>query len=170
MAALVELPRIVQEFRAARSRPDVAVLEGFHAVKHAVRFGARLDRDHRSISETHAVDPAYGKRKVQSGRCAKRIWMPRIVVTGREDASGVPRGRDPYARAHVLKIPRVFEQDYRTRRGVKEQLSHLDLGALGDTHDPGSRCAGSQDRKDIRRDDLKLRGEASVHVGSEHRG
>lgn len=31
---------IEQRFRAARSDPDLAVLEGFHAVKHAVRFGA----------------------------------------------------------------------------------------------------------------------------------
>lgn len=31
-----------ERFRAARTRPDLAVLEGFHAVKHAMRFGADL--------------------------------------------------------------------------------------------------------------------------------
>jgi TrmH family RNA methyltransferase len=43
MAAVIQHSRIVQEFRAARRRPDLAVLEGFHAVKHALRFGATLD-------------------------------------------------------------------------------------------------------------------------------
>jgi tRNA G18 (ribose-2'-O)-methylase SpoU len=36
------LPRIEEHFRAARRDPDFAVLEGFHAVKHAIRFGAEL--------------------------------------------------------------------------------------------------------------------------------
>lgn len=40
---MVQLPPIAQEFRAARRHPDLAVLEGFHAVKHALRFGASLD-------------------------------------------------------------------------------------------------------------------------------
>jgi TrmH family RNA methyltransferase len=42
MTAGAQLPRIAQEFRAARRSPDHAVLEGFHAVKHALRFGASL--------------------------------------------------------------------------------------------------------------------------------
>jgi tRNA G18 (ribose-2'-O)-methylase SpoU len=42
MADRVQLPRIAQEFRAARRNPDLAVLAGFHAVKHALRFGASL--------------------------------------------------------------------------------------------------------------------------------
>ncbi len=33
---------LVERFRAARRDPDLAVLEGFHALKHAVRFGAEL--------------------------------------------------------------------------------------------------------------------------------
>jgi tRNA G18 (ribose-2'-O)-methylase SpoU len=36
------LRRIEEQFRAARDDPELAVLEGFHAVKHAVRFGAEL--------------------------------------------------------------------------------------------------------------------------------
>jgi TrmH family RNA methyltransferase len=43
MAAVIQHSRIVQEFRAARHKSDLAVLEGFHAVKHALRFGATLD-------------------------------------------------------------------------------------------------------------------------------
>src|SRR5204862_4048527 len=43
MAAVARLPRIAQDFRAARRNPDLAVLEGFHAVKHALRFGAAVD-------------------------------------------------------------------------------------------------------------------------------
>jgi TrmH family RNA methyltransferase len=43
MAAVVHLPRIAQEFRAVRRSPDHAVLVGFHAVKHALRFGASLE-------------------------------------------------------------------------------------------------------------------------------
>jgi TrmH family RNA methyltransferase len=35
-------PSIVEQFRAARRNPALAVLEGFHAVKHAIRFGAEL--------------------------------------------------------------------------------------------------------------------------------
>lgn len=33
---------ITERFRAARGDPELAVLEGFHAVKHALRFGAEL--------------------------------------------------------------------------------------------------------------------------------
>lgn len=34
--------RVIERFRAARRRDDLAVLEGFHAIKHALRFGAEL--------------------------------------------------------------------------------------------------------------------------------
>lgn len=33
---------VVNRYRGARSDPDLAVLEGFHAVKHALRFGAEV--------------------------------------------------------------------------------------------------------------------------------
>jgi RNA methyltransferase, TrmH family len=33
----------VAQFRAARTDPALAVLEGFHAIKHAIRFGADFD-------------------------------------------------------------------------------------------------------------------------------
>jgi TrmH family RNA methyltransferase len=36
------LRSIEEQFQAARNDPELAVLEGFHAVKHAIRFGADL--------------------------------------------------------------------------------------------------------------------------------
>lgn len=39
---VVEPSLIVEQFRAARRDPNLAVLEGVHAVKHALRFGAAL--------------------------------------------------------------------------------------------------------------------------------
>jgi TrmH family RNA methyltransferase len=41
---------VVQRFRAARRASDLALLEGFHALKHALRFGA-------DITEAVALDP-----------------------------------------------------------------------------------------------------------------
>jgi TrmH family RNA methyltransferase len=59
MAAVVQLPRIAQEFRAARRNPALAVLEGLHAVKHALRFGATLNAligtDRSEVNELAAV-------------------------------------------------------------------------------------------------------------------
>lgn len=34
---------LVTRFRAARTDPALAVLEGFHAIKHAIRFGAQIE-------------------------------------------------------------------------------------------------------------------------------
>jgi RNA methyltransferase, TrmH family len=42
---------LVRRYRAARRDPDFAVLEGFHALKHALRFGA-------AVEEAAAVEPA----------------------------------------------------------------------------------------------------------------
>jgi TrmH family RNA methyltransferase len=42
---------VVQRYRAARRDPGIALLEGFHALKHALRFGAEL-------REAVAADPA----------------------------------------------------------------------------------------------------------------
>jgi TrmH family RNA methyltransferase len=41
---------LIHRFRRARREPDLVVIEGFHALKHALRFGAEL-------VETVAVDP-----------------------------------------------------------------------------------------------------------------
>lgn len=43
---------LVQQFQGARRDPALAVLEGFHAVKHAVRFGAAL----RALVTTDAAE------------------------------------------------------------------------------------------------------------------
>jgi RNA methyltransferase, TrmH family len=48
--AVAPEPARVQRFRQARSDPGLAVLEGFHALKHALRFGAE-------VVEVVAVDP-----------------------------------------------------------------------------------------------------------------
>lgn len=37
-----EQNELIARFRAARRDPELAVLEGFHALKHAIRFGAEL--------------------------------------------------------------------------------------------------------------------------------
>ena len=34
---------LVEKFRSARTDPALAVLEGFHPLKHAIRFGAQLE-------------------------------------------------------------------------------------------------------------------------------
>jgi len=34
---------IVEKFRSARGDSSLAVLEGFHPLKHAIRFGAQLE-------------------------------------------------------------------------------------------------------------------------------
>lgn len=47
--------RLVARFRAARRDPGLVVLEGFHALKHALRFGA-------AILEAVTADPALAAR------------------------------------------------------------------------------------------------------------
>ncbi len=46
---------LLQEVRRARRDPSLAVLEGFHAVKHAIRFGAEIDRlvcaNHEAVAD-----------------------------------------------------------------------------------------------------------------------
>lgn len=42
MPGNVRAQAIVERYRAARSDPGLAVLEGFHALKHALRFGAEI--------------------------------------------------------------------------------------------------------------------------------
>jgi RNA methyltransferase, TrmH family len=51
--------RLIERFRSARRDPDLAVLEGFHAIKHALRFGAVLEC-------VAATDPAELERLAQS--------------------------------------------------------------------------------------------------------
>ncbi|MBJ7331703.1 MAG: TrmH family RNA methyltransferase [Solirubrobacteraceae bacterium] len=50
---------LLEEVRRARREPELAVLEGFHAVKHAIRFGAEIERmvcaDHAEVAELAAA-------------------------------------------------------------------------------------------------------------------
>lgn len=59
------MPTRIERFRAARRDPALAVLEGFHAVKHALRFGAELlevvctdPQATAALAEWHASDIA----------------------------------------------------------------------------------------------------------------
>ncbi|HUE76883.1 MAG TPA: hypothetical protein VMM83_03000, partial [Longimicrobiales bacterium] len=50
---------LVERYRAARRDPTVAVLEGFHALKHALRFGAEvLDARTADPDRLHALAAA----------------------------------------------------------------------------------------------------------------
>jgi TrmH family RNA methyltransferase len=49
--AVSDINALVRRYRTARRDPDLAVLEGFHALKHALRFGAEVD-------EAVCADPA----------------------------------------------------------------------------------------------------------------
>ena len=68
-------------FRAARAGPDEAVLEGFHALKHALRFGAdvRLVAASRKASggglRCRQAAPATGSARSADGR-ADRLHGP----------------------------------------------------------------------------------------------
>lgn len=63
---------LVQRYRAARRDRELAVLEGFHALKHALRFGAE-------VREAVAADPAQLERLAEelapdlAGSLAERI-------------------------------------------------------------------------------------------------
>jgi TrmH family RNA methyltransferase len=67
---------LVERFRAARRDPALAVLEGFHALKHALRFGAEL-------LEVATADP------VQVERLARDL-APDIAGSLRDVATPVP--------------------------------------------------------------------------------
>ena len=56
---------LLEEVRGARRDPALAVLEGFHAIKHALRFGAEMDRlvcagvaELQALADTLAPDVA----------------------------------------------------------------------------------------------------------------
>ena len=65
---------MIDRFRGARSDPSLAVLEGFHPLKHAVRFGAELIEvvtssveELASLAASFAPDIACGYNKYVSG-------------------------------------------------------------------------------------------------------
>jgi RNA methyltransferase, TrmH family len=73
---------LLQRYRAARRDRELAVLEGFHALKHALRFGAEL-------REVVATDPgeleqlAEGLAPDLVGSLAERVTRVDVAVLGR---------------------------------------------------------------------------------------
>jgi RNA methyltransferase, TrmH family len=88
--AVAPEPARVQRFREARRDPGLAVLEGFHALKHALRFGAE-------VVEVVAVDPA------ELDRLAAEL-APDLV--GSLAASATPVGEEVLAEL-VPQAPRT---------------------------------------------------------------
>ena len=64
---------MIEAFRAARRDPQLAVLEGFHALKHAVRFGAEVER---AVAADAAAVRALAARPSGSGPGVARVRFP----------------------------------------------------------------------------------------------
>ncbi len=66
-------PRLIERFRAARADPGRAVLEGFHPLKHAIRFGAAVEL---------AVAPPAAPLAELAGRLAPELgpWLDRHLT------------------------------------------------------------------------------------------
>jgi tRNA G18 (ribose-2'-O)-methylase SpoU len=103
----------VDEFRAARRDERLAVLEGFHAVKHAVRFGADVVRvvavegaDLDGLSGRLAPDVVIEAERVRVGVFAQLVPRPPrtgVVAIARRPEVVVPAVRE--APAVVLEDP-----------------------------------------------------------------
>ena len=90
---------LVQRFRAARRDRELAVLEGFHALKHALRFGAEvieavasdpeeLDRLAAELAPDLAGSLAGRAVAIDAGELARMVpHAPRtgVVAEGRTD-------------------------------------------------------------------------------------
>ncbi len=87
---------------AARREPALAVLEGFHAVKHALRFGGEL-------LGAWAADP--GEVEALRARLAPDVALAPAAVEARELAAVVPR-------AQIVAVARRHRQP-----GVEEVLA-----------------------------------------------
>jgi TrmH family RNA methyltransferase len=101
--------QIVERFQSARRDPGLVVLEGFHALKHAARFGAELvdvvtrDTDSAArLSQEHAPDlaPALADAEVVEPEVFARL-APRPHPTG-----VVAIARRPSPRAVLAEIGR----------------------------------------------------------------
>lgn len=77
---------LVRRFRSARRDPELAVLEGFHALKHALRFGAEIE-------EAAASDPEELERlAAELAPDLSRTLASRVrAVSGEELAELVPQ-------------------------------------------------------------------------------
>jgi TrmH family RNA methyltransferase len=113
----------VQRYRAARRDRDLAVLEGFHALKHALRFGAE-------VSEAVASDPEELDRLAAelapdlAGSLADRVTpvdaevlarlVPHAPRTGVVAIARRPRGELAQTLADPRPAPLVLLEDPRT--------------------------------------------------------
>jgi TrmH family RNA methyltransferase len=82
----------------ARRDPALVVLEGFHAVKHALRFGAE-------VLAAWTADPA--ELELLRGRMAPDVDLAPTVVTADELAAVVPRAQ----LVAVARRPRQIDRD-----------------------------------------------------------
>lgn len=78
---------MIDRFRAARRDPELAVLEGLHALKHALRFGAR-------VLEAHAPDPD-----------ALAALAERLAPDVADDIARLTRPLDPATFARLAPSP-----------------------------------------------------------------
>lgn len=70
--------QIINRYRGARSDPELAVLEGFHPLKHALRFGA-------DVLEVRTSDPGELLRLVRELSPDLREWIEESAVETREE-------------------------------------------------------------------------------------
>jgi RNA methyltransferase, TrmH family len=114
MAAPPDLGRLREELRVARRDEALAVLEGFHAVKHAVRFGAELVRvvaregaELDELSARLAPDVVLDAERVADEVFARLVPVPPrtgVLAIARRPVQVVPVQR--VAPAVVLEDPR----------------------------------------------------------------
>jgi RNA methyltransferase, TrmH family len=73
--------RLIEHFRRARRDPDLAVLEGFHALKHALRFGAELLKVVTADPEqVMALASALAPDVIETLRSRMQAVSPRVFV------------------------------------------------------------------------------------------
>ncbi len=80
-----------------------------------------------------------GEREVKASCSTQRVWMPRIVRAGAENAGNAGRGCDAHARTHVAEIARILEQDHRRCAERLERVARSHGRALGERHHAGAR-------------------------------
>ena len=106
--------QLIEAFRRARRDEGLVVLEGFHAVKHAVRFGAELvrvvareDADLDALSARLAPDVVLDADRVDGDGFARLVPVPPrtgVVALARRPAQAVPAVRS--SPAVLLEDPR----------------------------------------------------------------
>ena len=100
MTTAHDLARLTDTFRAARRDRSLALLEGFHAIKHAVRFGAELvrvvareDAELAELSARLAPDVVLEAERVPAEAFAQLVPVPPrtgVVGIARRPAQVVP--------------------------------------------------------------------------------